>query len=333
MTKFNFIPKFLYFFTVLIFFTGCSLHYTIKDPAISSINYEKQDVIPSTLTIVDKRIDMDAAFILGQFGAFGKMSKDVPINLDNIQDPIGYFSQHLERELNSRGIPVKISVGKTAAGGLTLLVNRYQIVNRRATGFSPWESFHIFSGTIIKDGKERNIKAYFYNGKVPVWSMNEIEEPCFTTPISIIIKDVASKINQETFGLRVSDEGVTRLTDEIDSEINKKNYSNFWKVLELGYTNNPKAVESLKRYAQTDDEFFKSCAMSSIGTLGAAEQLEFLEGRYREGRYNDKYMAVKAIGDIGTPAAIKFLQDIKKEKDYEKEGGLRYCVDLYSPEN
>ena len=333
MTKFNFVTKIVAAFIVLIFFTGCGLNYTIKDPVISSINYEKQNITPATLTIIDKRTDMDAAFILGQIGVGRTMSKDIPLKLDNIQDPIGYFAQHLERELNSRGIPVKCVIGKTSTGGLTLLINRYQIANLRATGFSPWESFHIFSGTIIKDGKEKNIKAYFYNGKVPVWSMNEIEEPCFTIPISIIIKDVASKINQQTFNLRVSDERVNRLTDEINSEISKNNYSNFWKVLELGYTNNPKAVEPLKRYAQTGDEFFKSCAVSSIGTLGAADQIEFLKGRYREGWYNDRYMSVKAIGDIGTPGAMQFLQDIKKDKVYEKEGGLKYCVDLYAPAN
>jgi hypothetical protein len=334
MPRFNFVTKTLGAFFVLILFTGCGLNYTIKDPAVSSINYEKQNIAPSTLTIIDKRTDMDTAFILGQFGAFATtMSKDVPVKLDNIQDPIGYFGQHLERELNSRGIPVKSNVGKTATEGLTLIINRYQIANRRATGFSPWESFHIFSGTLIKDGKEKKIKAYFYNGKVPVWSMNEIEEPCFTTPISIIIKDVASKINRATFDLRVSDERVNKLTEEIDSEIGKNNYSNFWKVLELGYTNNPKAVESLKRYAQADDDFFKSCALSSIGTLGAADQFEFLKGRYREGRYNDRYMSIKAIGDLGTPETMQFLQAIKKEKDYEKEGGLKYCVDLYAPTN
>jgi len=334
MNKFNFVTKNVGLCIFLIFLTGCGLNYTIKDPAISSIIYEKQNSIPSTLTIIDKRTDLDAVFIVGQLGAFATtMSKDVPIKLDNIQDPIGYFAKHLESELNSRGLPVKCEVGKTATEGLTLLIKRYQIANRRATGFSPWESFHIFFGTIIRDGKEKNIKAYFYNGKVPVWSMDEIEEPCFTTPISIIIKDVASKINQGTFDFRVSDERVNRLTDEIDSEISKNNYSNFWKVLELGYTNNPKAVESLKRYAQTDDNFFKSCALSSIGTLGAADQLEFLKERYREGRYNDKYMAIKAIGDIGTPEALQFLQDLRKEKDYEKEGGLKYCVDLYSPAN
>jgi hypothetical protein len=212
-----------------------------------------------------------------------------------------------------------------------LLINRYQIANLRATGFSPWESFHIFSGTVIKDGQEKTIKAYFYNGKVPVWSMAEIQEPCFTIPISIIIKDVASKINQTVFNLRASDEKVSRLTDEINSEISKNNYSNFWKVLELGYTNNPEAIEPLKKYAQTGDEFFKSCALSSIGTLGAVGQLEFLKQRYREGSYNDRYMAAKAIGDIGTPEALQVIQGMKKDTAYEKEGGLRYCVDLYAP--
>jgi hypothetical protein len=44
-------------------------------------------------------------------------------------------------------------------------------------------------------------------------------------------------------------------------------------------------------------------------------------------------MSVKAIGNWGTPEALQFLQDIKKENDYEKESGLKYGVDLYSTPN
>ncbi len=333
MFKFNMLTKFISSIAILMLFTGCSLSYTVKDPVLSTIDYGGKDSTPVTLTIIDQRMDMDSSFLLGQFGVGAKMSKDpaVKIKLDNIEDPIGYFALHLERELNSRKIPVKCVVGKTVAEGLTLLIHRYQIANQRNTGFSPWEAFHIFSGTIIKGGQEKTFKTYFYNGKVPVWSMNEIEEPCFTIPISIIIKDVASKINLAVFNLRTPDEKVTRLTDEINSEIGKNSSGSFWKVLELGYTNNSKAMEPLIKYAQESDEFFKSCALSAIGTLGAVGQLEFLKQQYRDGRYNDRYMAVKAIGDIGTPEALQFIRDLKKDKAYEGEGGLKYCVDLYAP--
>lgn len=331
MGKFNLLTKLICAVAIITFLTGCGLSYTIKEPVVSSVNYESKDLAPITLTIVDQRVDLDREFLLEKIGVGSTMAKGRIVKLNNVDDPIAYFSGNLERELNSRKIPVKCVVGKTPTDGLTLLIHRYQIANERATSFSPWETFHIFSGTIIKNGQKKTIKAYFYNGKVPIWSMDELEEPCFNIPMSIMIKDVASKINQAVFNLRAPDGIVSRLADEINADIGKKDYSNFGKVLELGYTNNPKAMEPLKKYTQTGDELFKSCALSAMGILGADGQLEFLKQRYRDGWYNDRYMAVKAIGDIGTPEALQFVQSLKKEPVYEKEGGMKYCVDLYAP--
>jgi len=321
---------------VAMFFAGCAVSYTVKEPVPSSIDYGSKDIKPVTLTIIDKRTGSDSIFLAKVLGAGGSMSDSVSITIESMADPVGYFAQQLQRELNSRGIPVKCVVGKTATEGLVLLIHRYQIVNIRATGFSPWEACHIFYGTVVMDKQEKAIKAYFYNGKTPMWDMKEVEEPCFTIPVSIIIKDVASKINRAVFNLRASDGKVDALTAQIDTEIgkDKKNpYDRpFWQVLELGYTNNPKATEPLKKYTQDNDEFFKSCALSSIGTLGADGQLEFLIHQYRAaGGYNDKYMAAKSIGDLGTPEALQVLQDMKKDKAYTNEGGLKYCVDLYVP--
>ena len=333
MSRFNFFVKFISVAMIFMFITGC-LHYNIKDPIPSSIDYDIKDSPALSLTIIDKRTGDDAAFMLQQLGVGATMTKDVIVFLDNIKDPISYLAKHLENEFRSRKMPITCIVGQAPAGGITLIINRYQIANLRTTGFSPWESFHIFSGTIIKDGQEKTIKSYFYNGRMPVWSMNEIEEPCFTIPMSIMIKDIASKVNQVVLNLRTPDEKVNRMTAEIDSDVSKNIFANFWRVLELGYTNNPKAVEPLAKYAQIGaaDEFFKSCALSSIGTLGAVDRLEFLKIQFRNsGTFNDRYMAAKAIGDIGTPEALQFLQSLKKESAYEKEGGLKYCVDLYAP--
>jgi hypothetical protein len=336
MSRLCLLTKIVCIIVVAMFFAGCAISYTVKEPIPSSIDYGRKDINPVTLTIIDKRTGSDSIFLAKVIGIGGSMSDSVSIKIDTMEDPVGFFAQQLERELISRGIPAKCVVGKTATEGLVLLINKYQIVNVRATGFSPWEACHVFYGTIVMDKQEKVIKTYFYNGKTPVWDMKEVEEPCFTIPVSIIIKDVASKINRTVFNLRASDGKIDELTAQIDAEIgkDKKNpYDRpFWKVLELGYTNNLKATEPLKKYTQDSDEFFKSCALSAIGTLGADGQLEFLIQQYSgAGGYNDKYMAAKSIGDIGTPAALQVLQDMKKDKAYTSESGLRYCVDLYAP--
>lgn len=332
MFRSNFLGRIIVIIIMASFISGCSLTYTVKDPVISSIDYGKKDLTPITLNIIDMRAGDDLAFTVARLGPSGDVTK-FPITLKNMENPIDYFAQNLEKELKSRTIPVKCVVGKTATNELTLEIIRYQIINRRATGFSPWEAMHIFSGNIIKDGKKTPIKAFFYGGKTPVWSMNELEEPCFNIPISIIIKDVASKINRVVFNYTAPDEKIDRLTTEINSEIGKTVEGPFWKVLELGYTNNHKALDPLKRYSQQGEEFFRSCALSSIGTLGVEDQLEFLKQRYNGamGSFNDRYMAVKAIGDLGTIEALKFINAIKKDSAYIKEAGLKYCVDLYAP--
>ena len=69
--------------------------------------------------------------------------------------------------------------------------------------------------------------------------MDEIQEPCFDMPASILIKDVASKINKAVFELSASDEKVHQLAMEIEAELEKKPENGpIWKVLELAYTNN-----------------------------------------------------------------------------------------------
>lgn len=320
---------------VPLFLNGCSLKYTVREPVTSSIDYGKRDIPPVTLTLIDERTGSDSIFLVKILGPKGSSSDSISLKIDNMDDPVGYFAQQLEREFQSRRIPVQCVVGKTAANGLILKIHKYQIVNIRATGFSPWEACHIFYGTIISDGQIKPIKAYFYNGKTPVWSMDEIQEPCFTIPISIIIKEVASKINRAVFNFQASDEKIDRLTSEINLEIGK-DYKDpyqrpFWKVLELGYTNNPNAIGPLKKYTKDKDEFFRACALTAIGTLGDDGQLEFLMEQYRAGSYNDKYMAAKSIGDMGTSEALKFLQAVKNDKAYRDEGGLKNCVDLYAP--
>lgn len=317
----------------LVFVSGCYTNtFVVKEPVVSSLKYNSKDIKPVTLTIVDKRTGDDTYFFTLQFGFARKVYNEVPFTLVNMEDPLRFFAKHLEQEFISRGIPVKCVIDKTPTDELTLIIHKYQIKNSRVSGFSTWESFHLFEGTIIANGREKTFKAYFYNGLLPSWTISEIEEPCFSIPESILIKDVASKINRAVFMSSASDEKVDMLVNEIKVGMDKKNEDIFWRVLDLGASNNSRAMTPLKTYAQSGrDEFFKSCALSAIGTLGAEGQLDFLKDRYRTGGFNDKYMAAKAIGDIGTPEALQVLREMKRDSSYEKEYGLKHCVNFYAP--
>jgi hypothetical protein len=252
------------------------------------------------------------------------------LSFKNVQDPVRYLAQNLERELRQRGVPAAVSVGGEQAGAVVLEVNRYQIVNYRATGFSPWEACHVFAGTIRNGGTSTPVKSYFYNGKVPVWSIDEIKEPCFELPSSLMIQDIASKLNRAVFGLKASDPAVAQLVAETDRLLVAEAYPDVvWKVMELGSTNNAGALEPLKGYTQRGDELSRSTALSALGLLATPNDLGFLQGRYRNTEFNEKYMAIKAIGDVGGPDAQSFIKDLKREEIYSSEGGFSTVVDLY----
>jgi hypothetical protein len=315
----------------LVLVSGCGLKFTIKDTPASSFTYAKTDTAPATLTIVDQRKGEDAEFVGGRIGVGGMRAVSSLVTLENMEDPIRYLSVNLEKELVQRGVPIKCSVGKAEGPGLTLYVDQYQIVSFRLTGFSPWECSHVFSGRLVSNGKSNTIKAYFYNGRMPVWSMNEIAEPCFNIPVSIMVKDIASKINKIAFALSAPDSRVQELKAGIDADLAKKDSGEtFWRVIDLGSSNNLSAMEPLKKYAQEKDDFLKSCALDAIGMLGPGQEMDFLRRDALSGSYNDRYMAIKAIGDIGTPEALLFIKEMKQNSSYQGEGGFRTVVDLYS---
>ena len=169
-----------------------------------------------------KRTGDDALYLMGRIGMASELS-DISniLEFENIKDPVAFFATHLEKELNSRSIPVKCAVVKTSTADMILEINRYKIDNYRATGFSPWEACHVFDGTLIVRQAKKPIKAYFYNGKTPVWSMDEIVDPCFNIPASVIIKEVASKINKASFNLKTSDDKIQQLSTQIDANLDK----------------------------------------------------------------------------------------------------------------
>jgi hypothetical protein len=315
------------------FLSSCGLKYNIQEPSLSGINYGKTTVASTKLAVVDKRSGENKYFVLGKLGPGGEL-RDISnmFTIENIKDPLAFLSVNLERELDRRGIPIKIAVNGAGEKDLVLEVERYQILNYRTTGFSPWEVCHVFVGTIVQGQKRTSLKAYFYNGKVPIWSMDELQEPCFSTPASVLIKDIASKINRIVFNLQAPEATVYQLTAEIDSDLAKDSKKGpLAKVLELGYTNTPFAIPALKKYSLEGDGLFQSGALSAIGILGAEDQLDFLKSRYENSKFNAKYMAVKAIGDIGSDKALDILRAIKKEKVYESEGAMKSCIDLYLP--
>ena len=92
--KYSF-SKILLVAMVAFLFTGCGLKYTIKDPVVSNLKYDKGPKKQVVLQVIDQRTDM--VFYLG----IGGLS-NANVKLEDIQDPIAWLTQALEKEFKER---------------------------------------------------------------------------------------------------------------------------------------------------------------------------------------------------------------------------------------
>lgn len=294
-------------------FCGCGQKtFTIAPINASSINYSEKTSADS-FAIIDQRAEEDKQFSTGTLQAV----------LENIENEILYLGTNVEQLLKKRGIVLNYDInGKS---DLKLNVHKFRIRNHRHSGYTPYYTFTTFSADLIDQDKTTRITAYFKNGKVPVWAFREVEHPCYNIPISLVIKEIASKINQARYNLSASDQVVKDLADDIKNNFNDDSY---FKVLELGYTNNPSAIPYLVELTEHSDTMVVACALSSLGMLKAKDQIDLMILKYRESKNTKKFMALKAIGDLQTDASRNFLESVKNSDEY-RDFYIKEIIDLY----
>lgn len=299
------------FFLIPVF--GCTKTFYIKTPAPSSIIYDQKFQEVTILKINDQRSGEDKKISAGTLS----------VVLKNMENEMSFLGNNIEKALRSRGINLKY---KNENGKKLLLnIHKYRIRNLRTTGFSPYWTFTTFRGDLIIDGKSQKITFYFKIGKVPVWAFREVEEPCYNVPVSLMVKEIASKINRYYFGLQAPSDKINLLLDDINNNFNE---FSFLKVLELGYTNNKDAIDPLIKLTNHKDSMIRVCAISSLGVLGAVEKFDFLKNVYNTTESIEKSMALKSIGDLYTSQAIEFMEFVKESSDYQDKM-IREVVDLY----
>jgi len=300
-------------FLALVTAFGCTKTFYIKDPSPSSVVYAQESEEKLNFRINDRRSGEDKKLSTGT----------LPVVLVNMEDEILFLGTNLQAALISRGINLHYS--SEADGGLVIDVDKYRIRNLRTSGFSPYWTFTTFAGEIKHNDDSKRIVFYFKRGKVPVWAFREVEDPCYNVPVSLLVKEIASKINRYYFGLQASDDKIKSLVDDINGQFDE---FSFLKVLELGYTNNPAAIEPLVELTRHNDSMVRVCATCSLGVLGAVDQFDYLKELYNTKENIEKTMALKAIGDLGTSQALDFIQSVKASPDY-KDKMIREVVDLF----
>lgn len=292
------------------FLSGCAanMKVPIKDPVPSPAAYKKTgDSAPVTLAFKDDRREEDKPKMVSGLIPMQLVYMDKPF------EPVPWLAQHTVKELGARGLPVALGDGP---GGTTVLVKRLRIENHRASGFSPFVTFMSARAEVLTAQGPQTITAYVKRGKVPVMSFDEVIDPTYNDPLSIVTKELAAKLNQLLFRQAISDEEVGALVRKVNQD-DGKSADAYLSVYQLGFGNNPRAVPELVKLSTHANEYIRLAAFSSLGILKATDQQAFLTKVFENPAliWQDRAMALKAIGDLGTPESRAYLQKQKAQLD------------------
>ena len=306
------------FLVFVLLLAGCTKSFNIKPVSLPHNVYsssEKTEI--KSLRLIDARATIAKPLNVGTLS----------VELPGMGNEIDYFRENLARVLKSQGIDIVFL--KEKKPDITLKVEAYRIRNLRTTGFSPYHTFTTFSANVVSNGSLRRITSYFKNSKVPVWAFREVERPCYQIPLEIVVKEIAAKLNLHYFKRSASNKAVKELVSSINLASADAASEQYLKVLELGYTNNPTAIEPLVRLTSHNETIMREAAISALGILGAKDQFPLLKNIYETKNKIDKTMALKSIGDLDTPEAREFINHVKRSEEYLDDETIREVADLY----
>ena len=307
----------------LTLLSGCAINMPvpIKDPVPSEITYTSAgSPTPVALSFKNDQTETDKTQIL---------SGRIPMKLvyqGQPFDAVPWVAQHTVKEMVARGLPVTLVEG--TPDSTSVLIKRLHIENHRVSGFSPFVTFTSLRADVITPRGPQRITAYIKRGKVPVWSFDEVIDPTYNDPLAILTKELAAKLNQALIGQVVSDEQVNVLIDRIKKDSARPDA--YLDVYQLGFSNNPIAIPELVKLSLHTSEYVRLAALSSLGILKANDQFDFLAKRYesKDGLWQDRAMALKAIGDMDTPQSRAYLQKALTQFENSKERDVLWTTEI-----
>ncbi|GAB2506431.1 HEAT repeat domain-containing protein [Lysobacter humi (ex Lee et al. 2017)] len=217
-------------------------------------------------------------------------------------EPGAFLVKSLQDELAARGLPV--TVADRADTLPRLDVRSFRMQNHRVSGYSPYVTFTFLSADLHTAQGAKRLGVFVKRGKVPVWSFEEVVEPTLNEPLSVAVKELASKVAHELYGARASDADV----DALAAKVTTTKTDDYLDVYALGFSNNARAIPTLVQLTKAEPEYMRLAAISSLGTLRATDQVDLLRSLYRDANlWQDRAMALKAIGDLDTADGRAFL--------------------------
>lgn len=291
--------------SVLSLLAGCApSSYAIDPPEPSTYVFTPDgDADDYRLHFVDARDDTYTPFGSGA----------LPLNLTfegGELQPIAFVEKYTLDELTARGIPVDAAT----QGGAEIQVNKMNMRNHRSNAFGPFTTTTLLSADIVTAAGEQRVGAFVVRGKVPVWSFDEVIEPTLNQPLELVVQDLAAKINMHLYGHAAPDADVEQLVAAIRDAPDRD--LAYLDVYQLGFSNNPQAVAPLVEFVDSEHEYIRLAAISSLGSINAHGHVDLLIdvflGKHGSGHWQDRAMAVKSLCDIavaGDEAAMTFVRN------------------------
>ena len=299
----------------LLLLAGCApARYEVRAPAPSSVPYASTTAAATALGV--KHPQAATAFMTGR----------LPASLDFGGKPLeaaAFLERSLQAEFTARGVPITVS--SDAAAFPRLDVSSFRMLNHRVSGYSPFVTFTSLSADLETATGRKRLAVFVKRGKVPVWSFDEIVEPTLNEPLSLAVKELASKVARELYSAQASDDAVDALVEKVTST----KTDDYLDVYALGFTNNPRAIPTLAKLTKAEPEYMRMAAISSLGTLRAVDQFELLKSLSRDSRqWQDRAMALKAIGDLDTAEGRAFLEETRTRLKGSTERESLWTLDL-----
>jgi len=285
--------------------------YQLRPPAPSQLAYEISEPPPATTISLVDRLGPERFFGVDVVAGLG-------LNVTSF-DPLRFLSSSLEAELRSRGLPVAVT--RSDQGVPRLVLRAFHMQPQRTTIFTPVFLLTVISADLETANGTTRIGVVVIRGALFGESRERLGETIIDQPLSVAVKELATKVASALYSARSSDAEVARLVSIVAGP---RTPNHFLDVYALGFTNNPAAIEPLTELTADDQEYVRGAAIASLGTLRAVSRLELLEKLYLSPKtsWQDRCLAMKSIGDLGTLEALAFLDREAQRLGNDRESAL-----------
>ena len=287
---------------VALSFQACSLKIPLKSTVESENKFEPKTKVGEVKKVTfENLLDKESKIVTGV------LQEHIFLEHQNKPfDGYSFIKNAFKKEFKARSLP--ISIVDTSDKSINL--EKFEIFVHRVNAFTPLVTLSSINVTATIGEKKQTFTSVIKRGKVPVWEMSEVFDPCFNEPINLMVKEIVAKINKAYFDYKLSDANLSKLLVKIEDGISMNDKLNYLNIYELGFSNNEKALEFLRKYSNLIDEYIRLASISMLGFIGGEAEFDYLVSKYRTSKlWQDKAFALKAIADINTEKSRNFLKD------------------------